>query len=234
MTKPKCTGEIDQEYWKEADFVIGVDEAGRGPLAGDMFVAAVCFPASEIKTISEIGLNDSKKLTNKRRFFLEPSIKESALKFSVRRVTVKTINKGESLQALLDRCVKITVRDIVRKLNTDNVIVLADGFEIDDLPYRQIARPKMDSISWSVAAASILAKNAQVRSMQKLHEKYPHYNFNEHNGYGTDTHRAAIVEHGPCEAHRSSWLTEEKIKKWSKKSKVKQRYKADRQRPKMI
>lgn len=232
MTKPKCTGEIDQKYWAAGNFVIGTDEAGRGPIAGDMFVGAVCFPP-DTDLISEMGLNDSKKLTSARRFLIEDYIKALALAYSVRRVTLKSISKGNTTQELLDRCVQVAIKDVVGKLkNTNNVIVLVDGIEVKNLQYKQFAQPKMDTISWSVAAASILAKNAQVRAMQKWHEKYPKYDFDKSNGYGTEDHRAAIIKYGLCEAHRKSWLPEEKINQWKQKLPIKKGKKTDRPRPK--
>lgn len=232
MTTPKCTGEIDKKYWVD-NFVIGTDEAGRGPIAGDMFIAAVCF-SPDIDFISEIGLNDSKKLTSKRRFLLEESIKSAALAYSVRRVTIKTIDKDDSIQTLWNQCVRVTVRDVAKKLNNpDNIIVLVDGnIEVKGLSYKQIAKPKLDTVSWSVAAASILAKNAQVRSMHKWHEKYPEYEFDMSHGYGTEEHIKYILKYGTCEAHRKSWITKAKIDKWKEQFTVKKKGKTDRPRPK--
>lgn len=228
--KINCNGEIDQLYWNDGYYVIGVDEAGRGPLAGDMFVSAVCFLSEE--NLSDIGLNDSKKLTNDRRISVEEKMKPFILAKSVRKVTVHTINKGSSLQDLLNRCMIATVRDIVKKINSDKFIVLIDGLKVDNFPYEQVAMPKLDTKSWSVAAASILAKNAQVRAMAKWDEKYPEYGFKIHNGYGTDLHRARIVECGFCEAHRVSWISDEKILKWKKSLSTKKKFKMDKPRPK--
>ena len=178
--------------------VCGVDEAGRGPLAGPVFAAAVILP----KECPEIdGLNDSKKLSEKKREALFDIIIEKAVAYKIASASVDEIEEYNILNATF----------LAMKRAVEGLPVAADYAIIDGnrLPQMNIACSpliKGDSKSLSVAAASILAKVARDRYITELDEKYPEYNFKKHKGYGTKEHTNAILKYGPCEIHRMSFL----------------------------
>ena len=190
--------EIETGCYAEGYRVIcGVDEAGRGPLAGPVCAAAVILPPN-----AEIpGLNDSKKLTDKKRRELMPVIKEMALGYGIAFADEKEIDDINILQA--------TYRAMKRAIDMLPVkpdLALVDGNRAGDfgLPVKTVV--KGDSLSASIAAASILAKVTRDDLMLTLAEKYPQYGFEIHKGYGTKAHYAALTEHGPSEIHRMTFL----------------------------
>jgi len=178
--------------------VCGVDEAGRGPLAGPVFAAAVILDENAVIE----GLNDSKKLTEKKREALFDEIREKALDYSITAVDEVTIDRVNILQATY-----IAMTDAVKGLNVTPDIALIDGNRIPPqltVPAQCIV--KGDSLCTSIAAASILAKVSRDRFMLLLHEKYPQYNFAKHKGYGTKLHYEMIEEFGISPVHRKSFL----------------------------
>ena len=184
----------EENVWANGYYpVAGVDEAGRGPLAGPVLAAAVILPRNCVLS----GLNDSKKLTPQKRAQLAGRIKETALSWSVAQATVGEISHCNIFQATL-----LAMRRAVEQLETQPAYVLVDGFRIDQLPIPQIPVVGGDRLSASIAAASILAKVERDAIMDDYHEMYPAYGFIRHKGYGTAEHLAALNRFGPCPIHR--------------------------------
>ena len=176
--------------------IAGVDEAGRGPLAGPVVAAAVILaPESQFN-----GLDDSKKLSPKTRekFFL--IIKEQALSYGIGVIGVEEIDKINILQASL-LAMKNAVEDLFDKPN----LLLIDGNQRIDTEIKQWTIVKGDSLSQSIAAASVLAKVTRDKLMGQYNEQFPLYEFNKHKGYGTRLHRDLIRKHGPCPIHRRTF-----------------------------
>ena len=177
--------------------VAGVDEAGRGPLAGPVTVAAVILdPARPIT-----GLNDSKKLSEAKREALHPLIVERALAWHVEFVEADEIDQLNILQATL-----AGMRRAVMALQPAALLARIDGNKIPTgMPCPAEALVGGDAIEPAIMAASILAKVARDRHMRELHAQWPHYGFDRHMGYPTPAHLAALAEHGPCPQHRRSF-----------------------------
>lgn len=189
-------------YEKEAfaegfEIVCGVDEAGRGPLAGPVCAAAVILP----KGIEIEGLNDSKKLTDKKRRELYDVIVEKAVSYGIAMADETEIDEINILQATF-----LAMQRALDKLTVKPNLALIDGNRAKDfgLPVRTIV--KGDSLSASIAAASILAKVTRDKLMEELDETYPQYGFAVHKGYGTKRHYEALREFGPCKIHRRTFL----------------------------
>jgi ribonuclease HII len=189
--------EFDSEMQALRGVICGVDEAGRGPLAGSVFAAAVILPADVIIE----GLNDSKKLTERRREALFGEITEKAVAYSIAQASVEEIEELNILQAAL-----LAMKRAVESLHIKPDYVLIDGNQIPKLEIPCEAVIKGDAVSASIAAASILAKVSRDREMFELAKIYPQYSFDKHKGYGTKLHCDAIREHGACEIHRKSFL----------------------------
>lgn len=178
------------------DLLAGVDEAGRGPLAGDVVAAAVILdPARPI-----VGLDDSKKLTERRRESLFERIREEALCWYVARASVEEIDQLNILHATM-LAMKRAVEGLVRRPE----YVAVDGNRLPQWSWRSEAVVGGDALVQEISAASILAKVTRDREMVQWHEQYPQYGFAGHKGYGTVAHRKAIAEHGPCPIHRRSF-----------------------------
>lgn len=191
-------------YEKEAqkkgfNFICGVDEAGRGPLAGPVFAAAVILPKHFPKELENI--NDSKKLSVKKREELYEKILKVAISYSVASVDEKIINDINILNATL-----LCMKKAVEKLSIKPDFILVDGNKSPNVATQTRTLVKGDSLSTSIAAASILAKVSRDRYMINISEKYPGYSFHKHKGYGTIEHVRKIKEYGPCEIHRISFL----------------------------
>ena len=192
--EPKDLWLYENEAFSEGfETVCGVDEAGRGPLAGPVCAAAVILP----KGLVIDGLNDSKKLTDKKRRELYDVITQSAVSYGI-AMAIYEIN---ILQATF-----LAMQRALDKLAVKPDLALIDGNRAKDfgLPVRTIV--KGDSLSSSIAAASILAKVTRDRLMEQLDAQYPQYGFAVHKGYGTRRHYAALREYGPCELHRRTFL----------------------------
>lgn len=186
----------ERELWEgDIFFVAGVDEAGRGPLAGPVVVAAVIFEKG--KNLPPV--DDSKKLSAKRREFLYCEIISCAKKYSILEVSVEEIDSLNILQATHKG-----MRMVVKDLGIAE-FALIDGLPVPNIPVPSKAIVKGDGKSASIAAASILAKVYRDRVMYKYSETYPDYGFAENKGYGTKTHMEAIVKHGPCPIHRKTF-----------------------------
>lgn len=187
----------DELYASGVQFICGVDEAGRGPLAGPVCAAAVILP-----THLEIpGLNDSKKLTDKRRRELYPLIKEKALAYGIAFADHKEIDEINILQATY-----LAMERALAQLSIKPDIALIDGNRAKDfgLPVKTVVHG--DSLSANIAAASILAKVTRDDVMLQMAESYPQYRFEVHKGYGTKAHYEALAQYGPCPIHRMTFL----------------------------
>lgn len=179
--------------------VCGVDEAGRGPLAGDVYAAAVILP----RGVEIEGVNDSKKLSEKKREKLFDVIQEKSLSWCIAAATVEEIDRLNILQATF-----LAMRRAVSGLDIHPELVLVDG---NRNPFQGEAQKAQtivggDAKSASIAAASILAKVARDRYMKELASKYPQYAFEKHKGYGTKLHYELLREHGISDVHRKTFL----------------------------
>lgn len=190
---------------KKAKFLIGTDEAGRGPLAGPVVAAAVVFKRLSPKIKKELEiLNDSKKLTPKKRELLFDIIIEHSI-YSIKEVDVETIEKINILQSAL-LAMKMACEEVIKNLDGECEIFVDGNKNIPDFKYKQTAIVKGDGTSASIAAASILAKVYRDRLMDKLDEEYPFYAWKKNKGYGTKAHTDAIKEYGITVYHRESFL----------------------------
>ena len=189
---------IENEYFSKGVSVIcGVDEAGRGPLAGPVCAAAVILPAN----LEIPGLTDSKKLTDKRRRELFPLIKEKAIAYGIGFASEQEIDKINILQATF-----LAMERALAQLEVRPELALIDGNREKDfgIPVKTVV--KGDSLSANIAAASILAKVTRDDVMLALAEDYPQYGFEIHKGYGTKAHYEALREYGASPVHRSTFL----------------------------
>jgi ribonuclease HII len=176
--------------------IAGLDEAGRGPLAGPVVAAAVVLPADLLIT----GVTDSKKLAEPERERLYELILKLALSWGVGIVDERTIDDVNIYQATI-----IAMERALECITPPPDYLLIDALTLPRVPIPQNPLIKGDLRSHSIAAASIVAKVTRDRLMKELHEKYPQYNFHKHKGYGTKEHLSLIRKHGPCEAHRKSF-----------------------------
>lgn len=182
--------------WHPPGLVAGVDEAGRGPLAGPVVAAAVIL--DDLRPIA--GLDDSKKLTALRREALFDEIRAKALCFAIAEASVEEIDQLNILQATL-----LAMRRAVMGLRLKPVRVLVDGNQLPRLDVPSEAIVKGDALVKSISAASILAKVHRDRWCNEVHEHFPHYGFSAHKGYGTVVHMEALRAHGACIHHRRSF-----------------------------
>lgn len=180
------------------EIVCGVDEAGRGPLAGDVYAAAVILPKGHIIE----GVNDSKKLTEKKRDMLYDKIIEECAYYSVGTASAKEIDEINILQATF-----LAMKRAVEGLDVIPQLALVDGNRVPPLNDTDVNTiVKGDAKSASIAAASIIAKVSRDRYMLEMAKKYPEYQFEKHKGYGTKLHYEMIEKYGICEIHRKSFL----------------------------
>lgn len=180
----------------DGEIICGVDEAGRGPLAGPVFAAAVILdPARPIT-----GMRDSKKLTAERRELLAEQIKANALSWAIAECSEAEIDTLNILQATM-----LAMRRAVEGLNTTPTLALIDGNRCPVLSIRSEAIIKGDDKVQAISAASILAKTARDAALQVLHEQYPHYAFDQHKGYPTALHMERLRLHGVSPVHRKSY-----------------------------
>lgn len=178
-------------------FIAGVDEVGRGCLAGCVVAAAVILDLQ--KPIPE-GLNDSKKLSAKKRDLLDSQIKENAITYAIAQIEAEEIDQINILEAT-----KKAMRLAIEKLNPPADFLLIDAVQLKDVLLPQKSIIHGDAISASIAAASIIAKNYRDNLMQEMDKIYPEYGFARHVGYGTKAHFEALRTHGHCEIHRKSF-----------------------------
>jgi ribonuclease HII len=183
-------------YQRGYRLIAGVDEAGRGPLAGPVVAAAVIFPPDYLND----QINDSKQLSAKKRENLYEVIKNEALSVGIGVIDVDVIDQINILQASL-----LSMREAVLELKPQPDFLLIDGLNKIQLPLAQKPLIKGDTLSVSIAAASIIAKVSRDRIMEMYHRQFPQYNFLRNKGYGTKDHREAIKEFGMCKIHRRSF-----------------------------
>lgn len=184
-------------YMKGVTYIAGIDEAGRGPLAGPVVAAAVILP----QDVYIENLKDSKKLTPKQRDKLYDEIKEKAISYGIGIVDEKQIDKINILNAT-----KLAMEEAVRNLSLVPDILFIDAVHLDRLNIEQKVIIKGDNLSISIAAASILAKVTRDRMIEELDSVYPQYGFAKHKGYGTKEHINAIKKYGICPIHRISFV----------------------------
>lgn len=182
---------------KGVGVICGVDEAGRGPLAGPVCAAAVILP----EHLEILGLNDSKKLTDKKRRELFPIIKEQAVAYGIAFASEQEIDEMNILQATF-----LAMKRAIAQLDGKADFALIDGNRETDFGMDVMTVVKGDSRSANIAAASILAKVTRDEYMEKLAEEYPQYGFEVHKGYGTKKHYDALREYGASPVHRQSFL----------------------------
>jgi len=198
MTESRLLFEYDSKLRTQNKIICGIDEAGRGPLAGDVYAAAVIFRDN----IFIDGINDSKKLSEKKRERLFDEITEKAETFCIASASVSEIDSMNILQASM-----LAMKRAVEGLKKIPDISLVDGNRIPDgMPCRCECIVKGDAKSASIAAASILAKVARDRYMKELSEKYPCYMFEKHKGYPTKLHYQMLEKYGASEIHRKTFL----------------------------
>lgn len=189
--------QFEKEYISQGKkFVAGIDEAGRGPLAGPVVVASVIMPMDNIIE----GINDSKKLSEKKRNLLFEKIKEVAIAYHIEVVDEKVIDQINILNAT-----KLGMKNCIEKLSVVPDVVLIDAVKIDS-DVQTVSIIKGDAKSYSIAAASILAKVHRDNMMLQYDKEYPIYNFAKHKGYGTKVHIEAIKQHGICPIHRRTFV----------------------------
>ena len=195
LTKLK---QIEQDFHnKGVKYIAGIDEAGRGPLAGPVVVASCIMPADSMIE----GVNDSKKVSEKKRELLYDKIIEEAISYSVAIVSEKEIDEINILNAT-KKGLTTAISDL--KVKPDLILVDAlDKIDTLGIPYKSII--KGDAIAYSISAASIIAKVTRDRIMRQMDEIYPEYGFSKHKGYGTAAHISAIKEYGLCDIHRRSF-----------------------------
>lgn len=187
---------LDFEKDLTQSLIAGIDEAGRGPLAGPLVCACVIMPKDKIID----GVDDSKKLSAKKREILYDKIIQTAIDYAIVEIDEKTIDHINILNAT-----KLGMKTCLEKLKTTPEIVLIDAVKIEtDLPQKNIIHG--DGLSYNIAAASILAKVYRDRIMQKLSEQYPQYHFEQHKGYGTKIHIECLKRFGPCPHHRKTFI----------------------------
>jgi ribonuclease HII len=186
----------EKKLWRKFNLLAGVDEAGRGPIAGPVVASAVILP----RNFSHPEIDDSKKLTAVKREKLYHIISQAAVSFSFGIIEHDVIDTINILQAT-----KQAMYQAIRMLNPQPEIVLIDALSLEQLPFRQVALIKGDTLSLSIAAASILAKVKRDTIMCEYHKQYPQYQFYKHKGYPTKLHRCCVREYGPCPIHRKTF-----------------------------
>lgn len=189
---------IENEYREKGfDIICGVDEAGRGPLAGPVYAAAVILPSDCVIE----GLNDSKKLTEKKREALFDEIKGKALAYGIASADEKEIDEINILNATF-----LAMKRAIDSLSVKPDLALIDGNQKPHTDIEEVTVIKGDAKSMSIAAASVLAKVSRDRFMLEMAEKYPQYEFARHKGYGTKLHYEKIAQYGVCDIHRRTFL----------------------------
>lgn len=197
----------EREYYSDkVNFIVGVDEAGRGPLAGPVCAAAVLFP----KDFECELINDSKQLTEKKRESLYRFVEDNALGFGIAMVSAEEIDKLNIYEAT-----KVAMKHAISEIKHSYDLILTDAMPLKDLPAPVIPIIKGDAKCLNIAAASILAKVTRDRYMVQLEQTYPMFSFSKHKGYGTKAHMDELSEHGPIEGvHRKSFAP---VANWKQK-----------------
>ena len=179
-------------------YIAGVDEVGRGPLAGPVVCAAVIMPLDEEALV--VGVDDSKKLSEKKRETLAEQIKARALAYTIIEIDEKVIDEINILEAT-----KLGMKRAIEELNISPDVVLTDGNMTLDISFPQKSIIHGDALSYSIGSASIIAKVHRDALMDEYAKEYPHYAFEKNKGYGTKAHIDGIKEHGLCPIHRRTF-----------------------------
>lgn len=188
--------------------IAGIDEAGRGPLAGPVCVACVVMPLDDEKILPDV--NDSKKLSEKKREMLFEKIKNLAIAYSIEFVSEDVIDDINILNAT-----KLGMKNSLKNLGIKPDLILIDAVKLDtDFNTNSIIHG--DALSYNIACASILAKVSRDRYITEISDLYPEYNFKKHKGYGTKEHIEALKKYGACKIHRESYLKNFKVSKYDK------------------
>lgn len=190
----KTTNEFEHAYWSQNKYVLGIDEAGRGPLAGELFVVGVVFPIG----YENEEIYDSKKLSEKKRKELFEIIYQDALEVHIEVVDIETIDKENIYQATKQAMMRISMKATKVDVVLSDAMPFTTKVDVIDIV-------KGDQKSISIAAASIVAKVLRDEKMNVYDEMYPEYGFKNHKGYGTKKHKEAIVEYGILPIHRRSY-----------------------------
>ena len=193
--KVRLLAETDEAFWSQGVVVAGMDEVGRGPLAGDVVTACVVMPREPLLP----WVDDSKKLSEKRRKLVYEEIMQHALYVGIGRATPEEIDRINILEAT-----KAAMRDAAAQVPAE--VFLIDAVTNLGLNGQEIAIIKGDANSYNIAAASIVAKVTRDRELAELDKMYPQYGFARNKGYGTPEHIAALREYGPCPIHRRSFI----------------------------
>ena len=192
--------QLEEEH-AHLPYLAGVDEAGRGPLAGPVVAATAILPKDHLFYY----LNDSKKMTEKRREALFLEIKEKAIAYGIGIVSPERIDEINILQATYE-AMRMAIEEMEKNFSITPSLLLNDAVRIPLVDIPQIPIVHGDAKSLSIAAASVLAKVSRDHLMLDYAKEYPEYGFEKHKGYGTKAHTEAILEHGPCPIHRRSFL----------------------------
>jgi ribonuclease HII len=194
---------LEESLWQEGyKYVIGLDEAGRGPLAGPVVAAGVV-----IRDVSQVVplVTDSKKMSEKRRNEAFDQIQEKSTAFGIGIVSARDIDRMGIQKAVLE-AMRISLEVVERKLNTKVDYIIADGMNIESISkYKMMKITKGDLLHYSISAGSVLAKVTRDRIMYEYHTKYPEYGFDTHVGYGTKKHMEALKRYGATDIHRRSF-----------------------------
>ena len=189
--------EFEKKYWEKYDYIGGIDEVGRGPLAGPVVTACVVLP----KDCDILYINDSKKLSAAKREELYDEIMEKAVSVSIGVVSEKRIDEINILQATYE-----AMRQAIKESKVQPQLMLNDAVTIPEIDIPQVAIIKGDAKSISIGAASIIAKVTRDRMMVEYDEIYPEYHFASNKGYGSSEHIDALKKFGPCPIHRKSFI----------------------------
>lgn len=189
--------EVFEKKYSSYKLIAGIDEAGRGPLAGPVVAGAVILP----RECKILYLNDSKKLSALKRNELFDEIKEKAVAYGVGIISPEMIDEINILQATLE-----AMREAIKNMGIEPNMLLVDALTIPKIPYKQVGIVKGDARSVSIAAASIIAKVTRDRIMEDMDSIYPEYGFASHKGYGSKAHIEAIKKYGPCPIHRRTFI----------------------------
>ncbi len=197
----------EKKLWRQGYIVVGVDEVGRGALAGPVLVGAVCL--NKKNSLDGYGINDSKKVPPVRRGKLAEIIKKEALAYATAATSVRKINHLGIVVAT-QIAIRRAIRSIRRKTNYQPIYILIDAFYVKYIQGVGLKRQKAivhgDALSLSIAAASIVAKVERDSLMKRLHARHPRYHWSKNKGYGTMDHRAAILKYGKTNQHRDLYL----------------------------
>lgn len=187
-----------EKKYEDLVLIAGVDEVGRGPLAGPVVCACVIMPMDKDNIIE--GINDSKKLSEKKREELYDKILEKAICYSIQEVSEKVIDEINILEAT-----KLCMTKCIKALEIEPEIVLVDALKLP-IDIKQEAVIHGDALSYNIASASIIAKVYRDRKMKELAKTYPEYGFEKHKGYGTKAHIDALKKYGACPIHRTTFI----------------------------